>query len=160
MKCLLLSLLLLLPLAGSAQSAAVADFFERYSASEEVTSVRIEPPMMRLMSRQAAERGDKELSKLLTEILYIRILSLKTDEEAPLVREARELMATDRKFRLVTSATEEGQTTQFYLRESRLTNLSEFVMISSGPRETVVVDIFGAFDLQQVARLSTLRPGK
>lgn len=59
---------------------------------------------------------------------------------------------------LVISTTEEGQTTRFYLREARLTDNSELVMITYGAKETVVVNIYGAFDLRQVMRLSSIRP--
>ena len=31
-------------------------------------------------------------------------------------------------------------------------------MLTYGEKETVVVNIYGEFDLQQVARLSTIRP--
>ena len=35
---------------------------------------------------------------------------------------------------------------------------SELVMITYGVKETVVVNIYGVFDLRQVARLSSIRP--
>lgn len=41
------------------------------------TSVQLEQKMMQLMSRQAAERGDKGLAVLLKDIQYIRIIALK-----------------------------------------------------------------------------------
>ena len=50
------------------------------------------------------------------------------------------------------------QTTKFYIRETALSVKSELVMITYGAKETVVVNIFGVFDLRQVARLSTIRP--
>ena len=64
----------------------------------------------------------------------------------------------DRKFQPVTSGSENGQTTKFYIRETALSVKSELVMITYGAKETVVVDIFGVFDLRQVARLSSIRP--
>ena len=35
---------------------------------------------------------------------------------------------------------------------------SELVMITYGAKETVVVNIYGVFDLKQIARLSSIRP--
>ncbi|MEI3554146.1 MAG: DUF4252 domain-containing protein [Alistipes senegalensis] len=58
------------------------------------------------------------------------------------------------------SGTEEGQTTKFYIREASVTENSELLMLTCGAKETVVVNIYGKFDLKQVARLSTIRPKK
>jgi len=149
MKRLLLILILLLPRLAAAQSNSVDDFFSRYAAAEGFTSVQLEQKMMQLMSRQAAERGDKGLAVLLKDIQYIRIIALKEGDAA---------VAADRKFQPVTSGSENGQTTKFYIRETALSVKSELVMITYGAKETVVVNIFGVFDLRQVARLSTIRP--
>lgn len=59
---------------------------------------------------------------------------------------------------LVTSSTVDGQISRFHLREARLTDNSELVMITYGAKETVVVNIYGAFDLRQVMRLCSIRP--
>ena len=61
-------------------------------------------------------------------------------------------------FQLVMSESVSGQTTRFYLRESPHSYNSELLMLTYGEKETVVVNIYGEFDLQQVARLSTIRP--
>ena len=156
MKRLLLILILLLPRLAAAQSNSVDDFFCRYAAAEGFTSVQLEQKMMQLMSRQAAERGDKGLAVLLKDIQYIRIIALK--EGGRFVRDAEAAVAADRKFQPVTSGSENGQTTKFYIRETALSVKSELVMITYGAKETVVVNIFGVFDLRQVARLSTIRP--
>ena len=145
MKRLLLILILLLPRLAAAQSNSVNDFFSRYAAAEGFTSVQLEQKMMQLMSHQAAERGDKGLAVLLKDIQYIRIIALKEGDGG-------------RKFQPVTSGSEDGQTTKFYIRETALSVKSELVMITYGAKETVVVNIFGVFDLRQVARLSSIRP--
>ena len=153
MKRLLLILILLLPRLAAAQSNSVDDFFSRYAAAEGFTSVQLEQKMMQLMSRQAAERGDKGLAVLLKDIQYIRIIALKEGDGGRFVRDAEAAVAADRKFQPVTSGSENGQTTKFYIRETALSVKSELVMITYGAKETVVVNIFGVFDLRQVARL-------
>lgn len=160
MKRLLLisTLFLLLPRLASAQSSSVEDFFGRYREAAGFTSVLLEPKMMQMMSRQAAERGDKGLSVLLKDIQYIRIIALKDGDGGQLVRDAEAAVAADRKFQPVTSGTEDGQTTKFYIRETALSVKSELMMITYGAKETVVVNIYGIFDLRQVARLSSIRP--
>ena len=141
---LIFALCLFLPRSVSAQSSSVDNFFRRYDASEGFTSVLLEQKMMQMMSRQAAQRGDKGLAVLLKDIEYIRIIALKGGDSGMLVRDA--------------SGTEDGQTTKFYIRETALSVKSELVMITYGAKETVVVNIYGEFDLKQVARLSSIRP--
>ena len=65
-----------------------------------------------------------------------------------------------RPIRSTSSGTEEGQTTRFYIREAEFYDNSELLMLTYGAKETVVVNIYGKFDLKQVARLSTIRPKK
>ena len=151
---LIFALCLFLPRSVSAQSSSVDDFFRRYDASEGFTSVLLEQKMMQMMSRQAAQRGDKGLAVLLKDIEYIRIIALKGGDSG----DAEAAVAADRKFQPVTSGTEDGQTTKFYIRETALSVKSELVMITYGAKETVVVNIYGEFDLKQVARLSSIRP--
>ena len=114
---LIFALCLFLPRSVSAQSSSVDDFFRRYDASEGFTSVLLEQKMMQMMSRQAAQRGDKGLAVLLKDIEYIRIIALKGGDSGMLVRDAEAAVAADRKFQPVTSGTEDGQTTKFYIRE-------------------------------------------
>lgn len=158
MKRFLLMLLSALPLFSAAQSAGVGEFFDRYTAAEGYTSVLLEHKMMELMSRRADERGDRQLARLLGEIRYIRIVALRGGDGVRLVGDAERAVAADGRFQLVTSSTEEGQTTKFYLRGEKIRDLSELVMITCGERETVVLTIYGSFDLKQVVRLSGIRP--
>ena len=142
---LIFALCLFLPRSVSAQSSSVDNFFRRYDASEGFTSVLLEQKMMQMMSRQAAQRGDKGLAVLLKDIEYIRIIALKGGDSGMLVRDAEAAVAADRKFQPVTSGTEDGQTTKFYIRETALSVKSELVMITYGAKETVVVNIYGEF---------------
>ena len=160
MKRLLLILLVLLPFLVRGQNASWR-FFDRYTKAEGFTSIQLERKMMRMMSRQAAEKGDRGLAELLGGIEYIRIVSLDKGDGAQFVADAESLAADpDLEFQLVMSGTEEGQTTKFYIREASVTDNSELLMLTCGAKETVVVNIYGKFDLKQVARLSTIRPKK
>ena len=153
-----MTLSLFLPNLVSAQSSFMNDFFKRYETAEGFSSVSLGAKMMQTMSRQAAEHGDKGLAVLLKDIEYIRIIALKGGDSGMLVRDAEAAVAADRKFQPVTSGTEDGQTTKFYIRETALSVKSELVMITYGAKETVVVNIYGEVDLKQVARLSSIRP--
>lgn len=160
MKRLLLILLVMLPFLVRGQNASWK-FFDRYTKAEGFTSVQLERKMMRMMSRQAAEKGDEGLSKLLGGIEFIRIVALDKGDGAQFVADAENLATNpEYKFQLVMSGTEEGQTTRFYIREAEFYDNSELLMLTYGAKETVVVNIYGKFDLKQVARLSTIRPKK
>lgn len=160
MKRLLLLLLLALPLLSEAQNVSWK-FFDRYSAAEGFTSVQLERKMMRMMSRQAAEKGDEGLAQLLDGIQYIRIVALDGGDAERFIADAERLAANPaHKFQLVMSGTDEGQTTKFYIREAEFYNYSELLMLTYGAKETVAVNIYGNFDLKQVSRLSSIRPKK
>ena len=159
MKRILLLVLVLLPFLARSQNYSWK-FFDRYSDASGFTSVQLERKMMRMMSRQAAEQGDKKLAELLDGIQYIRIVALSGDG-AQFLADAEQLAADpDARFELVMSGTEQGQTTKFYLREAEFNLNSELLMLTYGPRETVAVNIYGNFDLKQVSRLSSIRPRK
>ena len=155
MKRILLLVLVLLPFLARSQNYSWK-FFDRYSDASGFTSVQLERKMMRMMSRQAAEQGDKKLAELLDGIQYIRIVALDSGDGAQFLADAD----PDARFELVMSGTEQGQTTKFYLREAEFNLNSELLMLTYGPRETVAVNIYGNFDLKQVSRLSSIRPRK
>lgn len=160
MKRILLLVLVLLPFLARSQNYSWK-FFDRYSDASGFTSVQLERKMMRMMSRQAAEQGDKKLAELLDGIQYIRIVALDSGDGAQFLADAEQLAADpDARFELVMSGTEQGQTTKFYLREAEFNLNTELLMLTYGPRETVAVNIYGNFDLKQVSRLSSIRPRK
>ena len=154
----LLAVMVFIPYLARAQSVAWP-FFDRYSKTEGYASVQLERKMMRMMSRQAAEKGDAKLAELLDGIHYIRIVTVDGGDCATFLKDA-EALASDPvfKFQLVMSESSGGQTTRFYLREAEFYSYSELLMLTYGPKETVAVNIYGLFDLKQVSRLSRIRP--
>ena len=111
MKRLILILLVTLPLLARAQNASWK-FFDRYAEAEGFTSVRLERKMMRMMSREAAEKGDEGLAKLLAGIEYIRIVALGTGDGERFVADAEELAAkrAEKKKKRSVTVEENGQT--------------------------------------------------
>lgn len=160
MKRILLLVLVLLPFLACSQNYSWK-FFDRYSSESGFTSVQLERKMMRMMSRQASEQGDKQLAELLDGIHYIRIVAVEGGDAEQFVADAVAL-ATDSKakFEMVMSSSDDGQVTKFYLRQAEFYTYSELLMLTYGPRETVAVNIYGDFDLKRVARLSSIRPRK
>ena len=158
MKRILILLLVVLPFLARAQNVSWK-FFDRYSKAEGFSSVQLERKMMRMMSRQASERGDEKLSELLRGLESIRIVALDGGDGQQFMADAEALVNhANYHFQMVMSESREGQVTRFYLRDAMPQGYSELVMLTSGPKETVAVNIYGQFDLKQVSRLSTIRP--
>ena len=101
MKRILILILLTVPFLARAQNASWK-FFDRYSKAEGFSSVQLERKMMRMMSRQAAEKGDAKLAELLDGIHYIRIVTVDGGDCATFLKDA-EALASDPvfKFQLV-----------------------------------------------------------
>ena len=155
---LLLAVIAMIPCQVCGQSVAWM-FFDRYSKTEGYASVQLERKMMRMMSRQAAEKGDVKLSELLNGIESIRVVALNDGDGSRFLEDAEALVNhSNYRFQLVMSESADGQMTRFYLRSAVPPGYSELVMLTSGPRETVAVNIYGRFDLKQVSRLSSIRP--
>ena len=158
MKRILILLLVVLPFLARAQNVSWK-FFDRYSKAEGFSSVQLERKMMRMMSRQASERGDEKLSELLRGLESLRIVALDGGDGQQFMADAEALVNhANYHFQMVMSESREGQVTRFYLRDAMPQGYSELVMLTSGPKETVAVNIYGLFDLKQVSRLSRIRP--
>ena len=158
MKRILILLLVVLPFLARAQNVSWR-FFDRYSKAEGFSSVQLERKMMRMMSRQASERGDEKLSELFRGLESIRIVALDGGDGQQFMADAEALVNhANYHFQMVMSERRDGQVTRFYLRDAIPPGYSELVMLTSGPKETVAVNIYGQFDLKQVSRLSTIRP--
>lgn len=127
---IIIGLLLLLPLLSQAQSPAIEALYDCYGAAEGITSVMLERKMMQMMSTQAEQRDDSELARLLDEIGFIRVLT--TTDDTDLAAEAERTVKADKHFELLTSTTADGRTTRVYLRESKLDEDKELVVITHG----------------------------
>lgn len=155
-RLIIIGLLLLLPILSRAQTPALEAFYDHYGAAEGITSVAFERRMMHMMSAQAAQRGDAELSRLLDEIIFIRVLT--TTDETELAAEAEQAVKASKRFELLTSANLDGRTTRVYLRDSKVNENKELVVITHSEDETAVVHISGSFDVHDVSRITSIRP--
>lgn len=151
-----IGLSLLLPILSRAQAPALEAFYDRYGAAEGITSVAFERKMMHMISAQAAQRGDAELARLLDEIVFIRVLT--TTDETELAAEAEKAVKAGKHFELLTSTNADGRTTRVYLRDSKLNENKELVVITRSEGETAVVHISGSFDVHDVSRITSIRP--
>lgn len=136
------------------QHTSFTEFFDKYAGKEGFTSVELGRRMMQAMSRQAG--SDASLVQLLNGVSSIRIVAADTPDKEFIA--AARALADREPYQLLSSLFEEGQTVRCYLVDGGRNAESEFLMITYGPKETVVIDVVGIFDVTEVSRLSTFRP--
>ena len=83
---------------------------------------------------------------------------LTTTDDTDLAAEAERTVKADKHFELLTSTTADGRTTRVYLREPKLQEDKELIVITHGEDETTVVHIFGSFDVREISRITSIRP--
>ena len=136
------------------QQSSFTEFFDQYAGREGFTSVELGRRMMQMMSRQAG--SDASLVQLLNGVSSIRIVAADTPDKEFIA--AARAVADNGPYQLLSSISEEGQTVRCYLVDGGRKAESEFLMITYGQKETVVIDVIGIFDVTEVSRLSTFRP--
>ena len=120
MKRILILLLVVLPFLARAQNVSWK-FFDRYSKAEGFSSVQLERKMMRMMSRQASERGDEKLSELLRGLESIRLVALDGGDGQQFMADAEALVNhANYHLQMVMSESRGGQVPRFDLREGML----------------------------------------
>lgn len=161
----LLLLFALLPQLLRAQSWAMERFFEQHAKEQGVCSVSFERKMMQMMSEQARRQGDQKQAELLDDIRFIRILTVKEGDGEALAAAAEKAVNRNGAFEPISSSSNGGQSLQFYLNEwyqssegRKGSAWKELVMISHGPRETVVLHLFGNFNLHDISGITSFRP--
>lgn len=168
---LILWLLALAPPAA-AQSSDVDRLFKRYTerTDQGFTLVEMERPMLRMLSRQAADQGDKTLAELLKNIEAIRVLSLGVGhpddgkERAGVCRalydsflaEAQRVVSRRRSVTLRQSGADE--IVSIHMDEMR--DKRELLMLTCNSREATatLVYVYGKFDLENVLSLASIAP--
>lgn len=154
-KLWILAVLMLSVVGARAQQPALIDLFDRYASQEGFTSIELGRKMMQMMSRRS-QSEDPDLAHLLGGISSIRIVA--AEKHAAEFVSAVRAIADCAPYRLMSSISEGGQSTAFYLVDGGERDPSEFLMLTTGSKEHVVVDVVGMFDVAEVSRLSTLRP--
>ena len=147
MKRWLLILILLLPLAGTAQNRAFDEFYQSYAAETNVRSIELGRKMMEMMRRDA----DPELARLLDGIRSIRILAAQKPYPF-LFRAQAYKVARDKAFELISRTDSKGPSVSVYFIEGSGERLSELLILSDGDEEIIVLDICVVFDVCDISR--------
>lgn len=152
MKRLLLLIILLLPLVGTAQQLNYSGFFDRYENDKEFRTVVLGRKMMEMMSEQTS---DREMRRTLAGIEHIKVISTSTYNES-FVADARAVTSSS-SYKLVSSVSEGGREVSFYVLNTR-EGKNRLLMLSFSDEEWVVMGIYGQFDVRNISRLTQIRP--
>ncbi|MBQ9201215.1 MAG: DUF4252 domain-containing protein [Bacteroidales bacterium] len=149
MKKIAFTLLVALPLVMAAQQKSFMHLFEHYSGKDGFTTVDITQGMLRMMLSFAED--DEELSGMIGNISGIRIVVCHLYDE-DFVEDMNKMI--DRApYQLISTINESGQQTKFFNIEKNK-KTTEFLMVSYGRSENLVVNITGNIDVNKISRLS------
>lgn len=152
MKKYVIILLLMLPLALTAQQKSFKLLFEKYSGREGYTTVGLSADMLRMVYSFSGEDSDPEMTKLLNDIKGISIVvSDRMNDE--FIDDLEKMIDKYTGLKTVTSINESGQVTRIFIVEKD--NITtEFLMVSYGKQSNVAINIVGNVDVKQISRLS------
>jgi hypothetical protein len=153
MKKYILSILIVLaPLAASAQNKVVEQLFQKYSGKEGYTSVVITKNMFQLFANVENPDND-EFLKTIKNLEFIKILSAKTGADGKVfynevlslipVKDYKELMVI-----------QEADEVVKFLTLEKDGVIRELLMISSGKEESTVIWMAGIIDMKTVSKIA------
>lgn len=150
-RILILLILALLPLAGSAQSS-MDDFFADHNGKQGYQTIVYGKRMLEIMK----ENASADVRSLLNRITTIRIISQEKRMD-PIIDLARGNVSSSRKYETISMINENGSLSEFYISENigKSKNVS-FVMIVSGAQGSAVMEIIGDFDVKDISKLSII----
>lgn len=164
MKKSILIWMLLLPSLLMGQQMNFRTLYDKYTGKEGFTTIDLSMELLRTLGRVADE--DVEWSDLLKNIQSIRIVMASSKSEEFVTDMERIIEDTD--YTLLTSINESGQKTKFFCsvlpeneKKSKSSNRDkEFLMLSYGNNDNLVMQIVGDVDVSQISKLSGKMTGK
>jgi aromatic ring hydroxylase len=154
MKKYVIFLLLMLPLALTAQQKSFKLLFDKYSGRDGYTTVGISADMLKMVYSFSGEESDHEMTKLINDIKGISIVVTERMNDE-FIDDIEKMIDKYVGLKTVTSINEGGQVTRIFIVEKD-TITSEFLMVSYGKQSNVVINIVGNVDVKQISRLSDI----
>ncbi|MGI5834485.1 MAG: DUF4252 domain-containing protein [Bacteroidales bacterium] len=154
MKKYVIFLLLMLPLALTAQQKSFKLLFDKYSGRDGYTTVGISADMLKMVYSFSGEESDPEMTKLINDIKGISIVVTERMNDE-FIDDIEKMIDKYVGLKTVTSINEGGQVTRIFIVEKD-TITSEFLMVSYGKQSNVVINIVGNVDVKQISRLSDI----
>lgn len=165
MRKILLLFAALLPILACGQQRGFTAFYNQYSGREGFTTVEITGDMIRMMGNMIVEKGsDADLSRMLNGIKSIKIVVSEHFNEV-FIADMNKIVVNS-PYKLMTSIVQGAQTTKFYFielvgakKQSGETLASEFLMLSQGGEDNVLINIVGELDIKKISKLSNIKIG-
>lgn len=155
-RTIVISLLLILPALGFAQSPA-DQLFDKYSGEDGYTSVYITQHMFELFADIDSPEDEEQFSDLVKNLKCIKILSLEDDStKAPVnVNFFEEIMEDfpKQKYEELMVVKKKGQDIKFLIwKEGKI--IRELLMIVGGQDDNALISIQGDINLKTISKLS------
>lgn len=147
------ALMLVVPLAGFAQSKSLDDIFNKFENKEGVTSVNISKDMMGFVAQM--DSTDSKCKNILSKIGQVKILVFEhasMEDKSNFNSMAKSLPLSDYKELMVVR--ENNQSIKMLLRENQ-GKVSEFLLLVIGEKEPVIISIRGNIDPKDLGKLSS-----
>lgn len=162
MKRFMLLIAMLLPVMVFGQQAADSkrqhiefdDLVAKYESAPSFRTTIFGSKMLSIMGKQARQNGDKQLAALLDDISYIKTISTK-QLDSTFIADAL-AVAAQQGYQIISAVEENGRKTSFYIAEYYA--YSDFLMLSFGQGEWIVMGIRGRFDVSNISRLTNIKP--
>lgn len=126
---------------------------DRNADSLFMTSVR-NACLDRLRQKTSNPIDRRELAALLDDISYIKTISTK-QLDSTFIADAL-AVAAQQDYQIISAVEENGRKTSFYIAEYYA--YSDFLMLSFGQGEWIVMGIRGRFDVSNISRLTNIKP--
>lgn len=152
MKNLYITLLLLLPLSLMAQeNSAFLKFFQNFSGKEGYTTINISSELLRTMMVVVDEDEEDDLNQLINTISAIRIVISQSNTKD--YENALDKLLEQVPYNQISVINEGRQKTEFY-QLKKDSKVVEFMMISRGSSENMVINVSGDINVEKISKLS------
>jgi len=145
-------LIILAPLAASAQNKAVEQLFQKYSGKEGFTSVVITRNMFQLFANIEDSEND-EFLKTVKNLEFIKILSAKTGADGKAFYNEILSLIPEKDFKELMVIQDADEQVKFLTAEKDGV-IKDLLMVSGGKEESVVIWMAGIIDMKTVAKIA------
>lgn len=151
-KYFILLLMILAPLAASAQHKAVEQLFQKYSGKEGFTSVVITKNMFQLFANVENAEND-EFLKAVKNLEFIKILSANTGADGKTFYQEILKLIPEKDFKELMVIQDADEQVKFLTAEKDGV-IKDLLMVSGGKEESIVIWMAGIIDMKTVAKIA------
>ncbi len=157
---IILSIVLLFPVALMSQSHSIDRLFEKYAGADGFTSVNISAEMFRLAATLGAASNNAdmdEIKEIVAQLRGLKILVYDSSRESINKDELRreiQRVVQGRDFNELMSIQEKDSKVRFLTKNGNGNKISELVMVSESGKEIVLMSFTGIIDLENIGKVA------